>query len=197
MNRRSLLATTAASMVMGAVRAAGPASPASAEASDIPAGRPDGLNPPGIRVAGIRMLLAIEYALHHQQHLRGLVISDMTAGMQSYLERTECIKRQLPPDTLARLTELEAKEDYDSPEYQKIMMEDLYPKMICRVQPWPEPVSRAFRHANDKIYNFMQGRANSWSPATSRIGSAGTACMKSRSRLSRSTADMMRWIPKT
>ena len=104
-------------------------------------------------------MLAIEYALHHQQHLRGLVISDMTAGVQSYLKRTDFIKRQLPPDTLARLTALEAKEDYDSPEYQKIMMQDLYPKMICRVKPWPEPVTRAFRHANDKIYNLMQGKS--------------------------------------
>jgi hypothetical protein len=31
--------------------------------------------------------------------------------------------------------------------------------MICRVEPWPEPVSRAFRHANDKIYNLMQGES--------------------------------------
>jgi proline iminopeptidase len=87
------------------------------------------------------------------------VISDMTAGIQSYLKRTDFIKRQLPPDTLTRLAALEAKEDYDSPEYQKIMMEDLYPKMICRIQPWPEPVSRAFRHMNDKIYNLMQGKS--------------------------------------
>src|SRR6266436_8213939 len=102
-------------------------------------------------------ILAIEYALRYQQHLRGLVISDMTAGVQSYLKRADFIKHQLPPDTLARLTALESKEDYDSPEYQKIMMEDLYPKMVCRVQPWPEPVSRCFRHVNDKIYNLMQG----------------------------------------
>jgi proline iminopeptidase len=104
-------------------------------------------------------ILGLEYALKFQQHLRGLVISDMTAGVQSYLKRTAFIKRQLPPDTLARLTALEAKEDYDSPEYQKIMMEDLYPKMVCRVQPWPEPASRSFRHANDKIYNLMQGKS--------------------------------------
>jgi proline iminopeptidase len=104
-------------------------------------------------------ILAIEYSLHHQQHLRGLVISNMTAGVQSYLKRTGLIKSQLPPDTLARLTALEAKQDYDSPEYQKIMMEDLYPKVLCRVQPWPEPVSRTFRHVNDKIYNLMQGKS--------------------------------------
>jgi proline iminopeptidase len=103
-------------------------------------------------------ILAIEYPLNYQQHLRGLVISDMTAGTQSCLKRTASIKSQLPPEALARLTALEAKEDYDSPEYQKIMMEDLYPKMLCRIEPWPEPVSRAFRHANDKIYNLMQGK---------------------------------------
>jgi proline iminopeptidase len=259
MNRRSLLATTAASVVMSAMRAPALASSNSAEFSDALNGRPDGFNPPGIRVAGIRMvpvvggkykvwtkkvgsgpvkvlllhggpgfsheylealesflphagiemyyydqlgcnnsdqpddpslwtlaryteeveevrrglglehfvlyghswggILAMEYALHYQQHLRGLVISDMTAGTQAYLKRTAYIKRQLPPDTLARLTALEAKEDYDSPEYQKIMMDDLYPKMICRVQPWPEPVSRAFRHANNTIYNLMQGKS--------------------------------------
>src|SRR6266478_3533843 len=259
MNRRSLLATTAASVMMGTVRAAAPASAGSAEPSDILTGRPDGLNPRGIRVAGIRMLpvaggkykvwtkkigsgplkvlllhggpgftheyleafesflpqagiemyyydqlgcnnsdqpddpalwtlarytaeveevrrglglehfvlyghswggiLAIEYALRHQRHLRGLVISDMTAGVQSFLKRADFIKHQLPPDALTRLTALEAKEDYDSPEYQKIMMEELYPKMLCPVPPWPEPVSRTFRHANDKIYNFMQGKS--------------------------------------
>jgi proline iminopeptidase len=259
MNRRNLLATTAASVILGAVGTPARASSGSPGPAGTAAATPDGLNPPGIRVAGIRMvpvaggkykvwtkklgsgpikvlllhggpgfsheylealesflpqagiemyyydqlgcnnsdqpddpslwtlarytteveevrrglgldnfvlyghswggMLAIEYALSHQKHLRGLVISDMTAGIQSYLKRTGFIKRQLPPDTLARLTALEAKEDYDSPEYQKIMIEDLYPKMICRVQPWPEPVSRAFRHANDKIYNLMQGKS--------------------------------------
>jgi proline iminopeptidase len=104
-------------------------------------------------------ILALEYALTYQQHLRGLVISNMTAGTQSYLKRTAALKLQLPPEKLARLTALEAKQDYDSPEYTKIMMEDLYPKMICRIQPWPEPVTRAFRHANDKIYNQMQGKS--------------------------------------
>ena len=105
-------------------------------------------------------ILAIEYALNYQQHLRGLVISNMTARTQSYLKRTAALKvRLLPPDVRARLEALEAKEDYDSTEYQKIMMEDLYPKMLCRIQPWPEPLVRAFRHLNEKIYNQMQGKS--------------------------------------
>jgi proline iminopeptidase len=39
------------------------------------------------------------------------------------------------------------------------MMEELYPKMICRTTPWPEPVGRALRHANMAIYNQMQGKS--------------------------------------
>src|SRR5438477_10860200 len=104
-------------------------------------------------------MLAIEYALNYPQHLRAVVISNMTAGIQSYLKRTAAIKLELPPDVLARLTALEAKEDYDSPEYQAIMMQNLYPKMICRLNPWPEPVTRCFRHANNTIYNLMQGKS--------------------------------------
>lgn len=104
-------------------------------------------------------LLAIDYALKYQRHLRGLVISNMTAGMQAYLKRTASLKLMLPADKLAELEALEAKADYDSPAYQKIMMEDLYPKMICRLDPWPEPVNRAFRHANQTIYNLMQGKS--------------------------------------
>lgn len=104
-------------------------------------------------------ILAMEYALNYQQHLRGLVISNMTAGTKSYLKHTAAIKLQLPPEKLARLNTLEAKLDYDSPEYEKIMMEDLYPKMICRTHPWPNSVDRAFAHANQTIYVQMQGKS--------------------------------------
>ncbi|MCU1251659.1 MAG: fpaP [Edaphobacter sp.] len=105
-------------------------------------------------------ILAIEYALNYQQHLRGLIISDMTAGTHSYLKRTAALKQNLlSPEKFAQLNALEAKQDYDNPAYEKIMMEDLYPQMICRTHPWPEPLTRAFRHLNDKIYNQMQGKS--------------------------------------
>lgn len=105
-------------------------------------------------------MLAIDYALKYQQHLRGLVISNMTAGVTSALARTAKLKVQLlSPEKLARLTALEKQEAYDSPEYQSMMMDDLYPQMLCRTKPWPEPVSRAGRHANNLIYNQMQGKS--------------------------------------
>ena len=104
-------------------------------------------------------ILAIEYALRYPQHLRGLVISNMTAGTQAYLKRTAAIKLWLPPDKLAQLGALETKQDYDNPEYARIMMEYLYPLMLCRIQPWPEPVTRSFRLMNETIYGQMQGKS--------------------------------------
>lgn len=104
-------------------------------------------------------LLGMEYALTHQQHLKGLVVSNMTAGIQSYLRRTSALKSLLSPANRARMAELEAAQDYDKPDYQRIMMEDAYPQMICRLKPWPEPVTRCFGHANQAIYNQMQGKS--------------------------------------
>src|ERR1700727_2346619 len=81
-------------------------------------------------------ILAMEYALNYQQHLRGLVISNMTAGTQSYLKRTAVLKTQLPtPQALAQFNALEAAKKYDDPAYTRTVMDDLYPKMICRLKP--------------------------------------------------------------
>jgi proline iminopeptidase len=141
-------------------------------------------------------ILAMEYALNYQQHLRGLVISNMTAGTQAYLKHTASIKLQLPPEELAKLNALEAKQHYDSPEYEKIMMEDLYPKMICRTHPWPNSVDRAFAHSRPST-SRCRARASSSSQATSKTGSAGTACTRSKSKPSPSVHATTRWTQKT
>jgi proline iminopeptidase len=105
-------------------------------------------------------ILGMEYALNNQQHLRALVISNMTAGIKSYLKRITALKTQLlSAKDAARLDALSAAKDYDSPDYQKIVEGELYPQMLCRTDPWPEPVTRAFRLANEKIYNQMQGKS--------------------------------------
>jgi proline iminopeptidase len=56
---------------------------------------------------------------------------------------------------------MEAAKDYENPAYTRIVMEELYPQMICRLKPWPESLTRAFRLGNEKIYNQMQARASS------------------------------------
>src|SRR6202522_1418139 len=56
-------------------------------------------------------MLSIEYALKYQHHLRGLVISNMTAGIQAYLRHVKKIAQLLDPGTLSTLNALEAAQD--------------------------------------------------------------------------------------
>ena len=104
-------------------------------------------------------ILTIEYALKYGQHLRGLVISNMAAGIQAYLKRTASLKSLLDPASRARLDALEAAGSYDDPAYGQIMMDQLYPQMICRTKPWPEPLTRSFARLNQKVYEQMQGKS--------------------------------------
>ncbi|PWU04715.1 MAG: proline iminopeptidase [Terriglobia bacterium] len=102
-------------------------------------------------------MLAYEYALKYGTHLKGLVISDMVASIPYYVQYVNKLRQQFPPDAVATLQKYEAKSDFEAPEYQKIIFDQLYTKHLCRLNPWPEPVDRAFKFVNQKIYNYMQG----------------------------------------
>ncbi|MBX7181416.1 MAG: proline iminopeptidase-family hydrolase [Bacteroidia bacterium] len=102
-------------------------------------------------------MLGIEYALKYQQHLQGLIISNMTASIPSYLKYINELRSKFGPETEALLQKYEKADDYNNPEYQKILIEKLYNAHICRVVPWPEPVDRMFRHMATPVYNTIQG----------------------------------------
>ena len=106
-------------------------------------------------------ILTIEYALkyQHQGHLRGIVVSNMSASIDSFLAYAQRWKRTLPEDVQKEVDKIEAEGDWENPRYMDIMMKDLYPKMACRIQPWPEPLMRAFRLHNETIYVQMQGHS--------------------------------------
>jgi proline iminopeptidase len=102
-------------------------------------------------------MLSIEYALKYQRHLKALIISNMTASINSYVKYINELRQKLPPEIIKTLEKYEAKEDYSAPEYQEVLFKHLYFKHICHIDPWPEPVERAFRHLNTDVYNTMQG----------------------------------------
>jgi proline iminopeptidase len=102
-------------------------------------------------------MLGIEYALKYQQHLKGLIISNMTASIASYVKYVGELRKQLSPETIAILDKYEAAGDFENPAYQEAIMTKVYAKHLCRLNPFPEPVERTFRHFNSKIYNTMQG----------------------------------------
>jgi len=105
-------------------------------------------------------ILALEYALEHQEHLKGLVISNMMASMPAYNEYAETVlMADMDPEVLAELERYEAEEDYQNPRYLELLMEHHYVDHVLRLPAgeWPDPVNRAFEHMNPSIYVPMQG----------------------------------------
>src|SRR5215831_3611816 len=69
-------------------------------------------------------MLATEYALHHQQHLRGLVISNMMASVPAYNAYAEQVL--MPKMDQAALTEIkvfEATGATENPRYMELLYE--------------------------------------------------------------------------
>ncbi len=102
-------------------------------------------------------MLGIEYALKYQKHLKGFVLASMTASVPSYVEYAAKLRAALPADVVAILDKYEKKGEYQAPEYQETLFTKVYTRYLCRLDPWPDPVSRTFKHFNDKVYNTMQG----------------------------------------
>ncbi len=105
-------------------------------------------------------LLAIEYALEHQQHLKGLIISNMMASIPAYNEYAETVlMADMDPAVLAEIKGYEAAEDYENPRYMELLIEHHYVDHLLRMPAadWPDPVNRAFKHLNPAVYVPMQG----------------------------------------
>lgn len=105
-------------------------------------------------------ILATEYALAHQDQLKGLVISNMMASIPAYNEYAEkALMPAMDPKVLAEAKRLEAAGKYDDPKYMQLLVPAHYEKHILRMpaDEWPDPVKRAFKHVNPKVYVPMQG----------------------------------------
>ena len=105
-------------------------------------------------------LLAIEYALEHQQHLKGLIISNMMASIPAYNDYAETVlMADMDPAVLAEIKGYEAAEDYENPRYMELLIEHHYVDHLLRMPApdWPDPVNRAFKHLNPMVYVPMQG----------------------------------------
>ncbi|MGI8613045.1 MAG: proline iminopeptidase-family hydrolase [Nocardioidaceae bacterium] len=103
--------------------------------------------------------LAIEYALRHQQHLKGLIVSNMMASIPAYNRYAEStLMPEMDQGVLAEIKAAEAAGRTDDPRYDELL-EQHYVAHVLRLpaKEWPEPVVRSFAHINKAIYVPMQG----------------------------------------
>ena len=103
-------------------------------------------------------ILATEYALKYQNNLKGLIISNMMRSCPAYGKYAqEVLARQMDPVVLDTIHAIEARGDFSNPRYMELLMPNFYNQHLCRLNPWPEALTRAFPHINTEIYTMMQG----------------------------------------
>ncbi|MFZ2053680.1 MAG: proline iminopeptidase-family hydrolase [Candidatus Aminicenantales bacterium] len=103
-------------------------------------------------------ILAMEYSLKYQDHLKGLIISNMMASCPEYDAYAEnVLAKQMDPAALEEIKSLEANGEFQNPRYMELLIPNFYMKHICRLAEWPDPVNRAFARINQEVYVTMQG----------------------------------------
>jgi proline iminopeptidase len=102
----------------------------------------------------------IEYALKHQDHLKGLIVSNMMASSSQYNEYAQkALMPSIDQKVLAEVKALEAAGKYEDPRYMELLIPHHYQHHVLRLpaDQWPDPVLRAIKHVNPKVYVPMQG----------------------------------------
>ncbi|WP_299072743.1 proline iminopeptidase-family hydrolase [uncultured Paraglaciecola sp.] len=105
-------------------------------------------------------ILAIEYALKYQQNLKGMIISNMVASIPEYNKyANNVLMSTMDPEVLQQIKDMEAAKDYTNPKYMELLIPHHYEHHVLRMpsETWPDPVNRAFEHANPDVYVPMQG----------------------------------------
>ena len=103
-------------------------------------------------------ILAMEYALKYQQHLKGLIVSNMMADAVAYGQYArEVLAPQMQPEILQEIRTLEKKGDYNDPRFMELLIPHYYHAHICRLAQWPDGLNRSMKHVNSTVYTLMQG----------------------------------------
>jgi proline iminopeptidase len=105
-------------------------------------------------------ILAMEYALKYQQHLKGLIISNMMMSIPLYNEYARtALMPTMDPAVLAEIQGYEAAGEYEHPRYMELLIEHHYIYHVLRMpsDQWPDPAQRGIKHINPAIYVPMQG----------------------------------------
>lgn len=101
-------------------------------------------------------MLAMEYALTGPRGLASLVLASSPSSIPLWAEETARLRSELPEDVRTTLDEHEEAGTLDDPAYEEATMA-FYKRHVCRSDPWPDGLNRAFARFNPEVYNTMQG----------------------------------------
>ncbi len=101
-------------------------------------------------------ILGMEYVLKYPDHAKALIVSNMMASCPDYGKYNLELQKQMDKKTLDSILLLQQTGQTNNPRFEALL-EGYYHQHICRLNPYPEPVQRSFKHMNPVIYTMMQG----------------------------------------
>jgi proline-specific peptidase len=103
-------------------------------------------------------MLGMQYALTQPAGLVSLTVASSPASMPQWVAEANRLRMDLPPAVQQTLVKHEEAGTTDDPAYEEAMLV-FYRRHVCRVDPWPAFVMRAFEKlgANAEVYNTMNG----------------------------------------
>jgi proline-specific peptidase len=103
-------------------------------------------------------MLLMEYLARSPVGVASAIIASSPASMPMWVAETGRLRAELPPEVIEILDRHEAAGTWDDPAYEAAV-NHFYERHLCRVVPFPEPVSRAFAKLarNPQVYRTMNG----------------------------------------
>ena len=101
--------------------------------------------------------LAIEYMLGAPSGVVSLTLASTSASIPQFVYEAGTLISELPREMAETMRRLEAKGDFENPEFEAGMME-FYKRHLCRLDPWPDPLMRCLENLDGNIvYETMNG----------------------------------------
>lgn len=102
-------------------------------------------------------ILAMEYALKYQAHLKGLIVCNMMASIPRYDAYGKKLRETMRKSAVDSLMAYESLKQFEDSNYTRLLRTEFYNEHICRLPVWPDAVNRSFKHVNYPVYLMMQG----------------------------------------
>jgi proline-specific peptidase len=101
-------------------------------------------------------MLGMQYIVNRQPDLVSFVNSSGPASIPMWIEEMHRLLKELPEPVRAEIERHEAEGWYACPEYIAAVLE--YDKRhVCRMDPWPPRLERAYLGVNTEQYTYMAG----------------------------------------
>ncbi len=101
-------------------------------------------------------VLAADYLLTKPAGVKGVVFANEALSIPRTVAYMQTLIDALPPDTRDTIRRCEREGRTDAPEY-KAAADVFYKRHLCRLDPWPDDLTRSYAGLGESVYSYMNG----------------------------------------